>query len=157
MSYTVRHFDYCDAATAHTCVTILRTLPEWFGMESSLIQYEQELTTLPTIIAEDDEQTVGFLTVKRHFPQSAEIYVMGVERSQHRMGIGRELVTACEQRLAADGVTFLQVKTLSAAHPDEYYGRTRKFYERLGFASIEELTTLWDENNPCLLMMKAIS
>ncbi len=50
----------------------------------------------------------------------------------------------------------LQVKTLGPSHPDEHYARTRRFYESRGFRPLEEIDSIWDETNPCLIMVKRI-
>jgi len=62
-----------------------------------------------------------------------------------------------EHRLAADGVEFLQVQTLSAARPDEAYARTRAFWLARGFRPLEEFPTLWDPGNPALQLIKAVA
>lgn len=36
---------------------------------------------------------------------------------------------------------------------DNMEARTRRFYAKLGFVALEELTELWDENNPCLYLI----
>ena len=61
-----------------------------------------------------------------------------------------------ESGLAASGVEFLQVKTLSAARPDAGYDATRAFYLAYGFRPLEEFPTLWDPANPALQMIKAV-
>jgi ribosomal protein S18 acetylase RimI-like enzyme len=61
-----------------------------------------------------------------------------------------------EGRLAAGGVEFLQVKTLSGAHPDPGYAATRAFYLAYGFRPLEEFPTLWDPSNPALQLIKAV-
>jgi hypothetical protein len=58
--------------------------------------------------------------------------------------------------LAADGVEFLQVKTLAPSKPDEGYARTRAFYLARGFRPLEEFRNLWDAENPALQMIKVI-
>jgi ribosomal protein S18 acetylase RimI-like enzyme len=98
----------------------------------------------------------GFLSIKEHFPHAAEIYVMGVAARFHRQGCGRALMAAAEAYLRAQGVEYLQVKTLSPAHPDRYYVLTREFYAAMGFRPLEEFPTLWGEANPCLLLVKGI-
>lgn len=65
-------------------------------------------------------------------------------------------MAALESDLVADGVQFLQVKTLGPAHPDEGYGRTRQFYASAGFRPLEEIHGLWP-GNPCLIMIKSLS
>ncbi len=54
---------------------------------------------------------MGLLTIVRHSPYAAEVYVMAVLPEFHRRGIGRALLLHAETMLALDGVEFLQVKT----------------------------------------------
>lgn len=137
---------------------LLRGLPEWFGIEHSLVEYVAEARHLPTyVVREPDAGTaIGVLLVKRHFPTAAEVYLMAVDRAWHRRGVGRALVDAAEADLRADGVRFLQVKTLSSSRQDANYARTREFYLALGFEPLEEFPDLWDEGNPCLLLVKGL-
>ncbi len=112
---------------------------------------------MPTWVALDGEDVVGFLSVKQHFPHSAEVYVMGISSQWHRKGIGRALVEHAEQWLAAEGCRFFQVKTVSASSDDPSYAKTRQFYLALGFLELEEFPTLWDPHNPALLLVKTVS
>ncbi|MCK4872215.1 MAG: GNAT family N-acetyltransferase [Phycisphaerales bacterium] len=141
---------------ASTCEPILRALPDWFGIEDAIVHYVREIESLPTFIAEADNQPVGFLSVKRAFDCAADIYVMGILREHHRNGVGRALLEHAEAWLAAEGVRFLQVKTLSPSHPSKDYARTRAFYQAVGFHPLEEFPTLWGEASPCLQMIKAL-
>jgi GNAT superfamily N-acetyltransferase len=143
---------------------LLRSLPDWFGIESSIVEYVAKAHELPTYLAWSAggstahaarRQPVGVLLAARHFPQSAEIYLMAVEPALHRRGIGRALVKALESDLIADGVELLQVKTLGPSWPDDGYGRTRQFYARMGFRPLEEIHDLWPDN-PCLVMVKVL-
>ena len=93
---------------------VLRDLPEWFGIEASTRQYIEDAATLPTLVVEPD---AGFLCLKQHTPQAAEVYVMGVRRAQHRMGIGRALVAAAESWCRVRGIPYLHVKTLGPSRP----------------------------------------
>jgi GNAT superfamily N-acetyltransferase len=138
------------------CAPILRALPEWFGIEAALRQYEREIETLPTFLARGGEAVIGFLTVKQHFPGAAEILVMGVIPAAQGRGIGRALVAAAEVYARGLGIEYLQVKTLGPSNPDPGYARTRAFYEALGFRPLEELRQIWDENNPCLILVKKL-
>jgi GNAT superfamily N-acetyltransferase len=97
----------------------------------------------------------GVLLAARHFPCSAEIYLMAVDPAMRRCGAGRALVAALETDLITEGVRFLQVKTLGPARPDAGYEQTRKFYASVGFWPLEETRDLWPEN-PCLIMIKAL-
>jgi GNAT superfamily N-acetyltransferase len=139
------------AERSRLCETVLRDLPEWFGMEEATAAYIRDVAELPTFGVGDD----GFLSLKLHSPQAAEVYVMGVRRAQHRRGLGTALLETAEAYLAARGVEYLQVKTLGPSHPDSGYARTRAFYEARGFVSLEEIHGLW-ERNPCQLMVKRL-
>ncbi|HEY7226391.1 MAG TPA: GNAT family N-acetyltransferase [Micromonosporaceae bacterium] len=103
-----------------------------------------------------EDAPVGVLLATRHFPSSAEIHLMAVDRPWHRQGVGRALVAALEQDLVTDGGRLLQVKTLGPSHPSAEYARTRAFYEALGFLPVEELRELWP-GNPCLVMVKPLA
>jgi ribosomal protein S18 acetylase RimI-like enzyme len=109
----------------------------------------------PPLPGAAEPEPVGVLLATRHFPSAAEIHLLAVDPSLHRRGVGRALVAALEADLIADGVKFLQVKTLGPTSPDEGYARTRKFYTQVGFQPLEELHNLWP-GNPCLIMIKSL-
>ena len=138
------------------CIPILRRLPKWFGIQEAILDYEGEIEHLPTYLAKTDGNVLGFLSLKQHNPYSAEIHVMAVHPSAHHSGIGRALVAAAEVHVRGLGVEYMQVKTLGPSRPDEGYARTRAFYEALGFRPLEEFKQIWDENNPCLVLVKRI-
>ncbi len=135
------------------CSRILRSLPDWFGIEESNLEYDRDIATLPTLVATDGDEVVGFLSVKHHTDSASEIQVMGVRPDYHRSGIGRRLLEAAEAQLP-EGVEFLQVKTLGPSHPDPFYRRTRAFYAAMGFVPLEETTQIWGAENPTLIMIK---
>ncbi|MEO1147551.1 MAG: GNAT family N-acetyltransferase [Cyanobacteria bacterium J06638_22] len=140
---------------ASVCEPILRLLPEWFGIESAIVHYVQEIDRLPTLLAQSQEQVVGCLAIKTHNKFAAEIYVIAIHPKFHRQGIGRQLVKAAEEALQKSGVEYLQVKTLGASRPDPHYAKTRSFYESVGFTPLEEFLNLWD-GYPCLQMVKTL-
>ena len=129
---------------------MLAALPGWFGIEEAVERYVREVAELPTFAVERD----GFLTLKQHTATAAEIYVMGVRPQSHRRGIGTALLEAAEAFLRRLEVEYLQVKTLGPSHPSEHYAATRGFYTARGFQPLEELTAIWGEANPCLVMVK---
>ncbi len=139
-----------------TCEPILRALPAWFGIEEAIVHYVNEIDQLPTFLACQQDQVLGFVSLKVHNPNAAEIYVMAIRSALHRQGIGRQLVQQAEALLRTQGVEYLQVKTLSDSHADKGYAKTRAFYLAVGFRPLEELTALWGEENPCLLMVKRL-
>lgn len=143
-----------------TVQRLLGLLPGWFGIEASNAGYIEAARELTTYRAWSDDrpggEPVGVLLARRHFPPSAEIHLLAVDPGLHRRGAGRALVRALEADLIADGVEYLQVKTLGPSNPDAGYKLTRQFYLSLGFRPLEELDGLWDPGNPCLIMVKAL-
>jgi ribosomal protein S18 acetylase RimI-like enzyme len=140
---------------------LLGLLPGWFGIESSNTAYVEAARELPTYRAWPGDrpgggEPAGVLLARRHFAQSAEIYLLAVDPAVHRRGVGRALIRGLEADLAADGVEYLQVKTRGPSKPDAGYELTRRFYLSLGFRPLEELQWLWDPDNPCLIMVKAV-
>jgi len=139
------------------CEPILRSLPNWFGIEESNRRYIRDTDRMPTFVSLIDNEAAGFLTIKIHNQYSAEIQVLGVRPEKHRQGLGRAMLVRAEEYLRGEGVEFLQVKTLSPSRPDEGYDKTRAFYQAMGFRPLEEFPDMWDKNNPCLQMIKALS
>ena len=122
------------------CEPILRSLPDWFGIERSIVQYLKDMETMPTLIARANGETAGFLTIKKHNDYSAEVHVMAVRSEIHRSGVGKQLMQNAETVLRREGFEYLQVKTRGPSKPDEHYERTRAFYVALGFRPLEEFT-----------------
>lgn len=141
---------------AAVCAPILRALPAWFGIEEAVRNYITDIDHLPTLLAYRGNSIVGFTSLKLHTPYSGEIYVMGVLPEAHRQGIGRMLIQRAEVWLQKRQVEYLQVKTLGPSHNDEGYASTRAFYTALGFRPLEEFKQIWDEHNPCLIMVKRL-
>jgi ribosomal protein S18 acetylase RimI-like enzyme len=127
---------------------VLAALPGWFGIEEAVDRYVRDVADLPTFAVGGD----GFLALKLH--TEAEIYVMGVRPECQRRGLGTALLEAAEAFLRARDVEYLQVKTLGPSQPSEHYAATRRFYAVRGFRPLEELTSIWGEGNPCLIMVK---
>jgi GNAT superfamily N-acetyltransferase len=139
-------------ARSEVCRRVLEALPEWFGIEQAVRDYVRDVAQLPTFAVGDD----ALLSLKLHTPAAAEIYVMGVRPERQGQGAGTALLHAAEEFLRARGVEYLQVKTLGPSHPSRHYQRTRRFYESRGFRPLEELHGIWDESNPCLIMIKHV-
>jgi ribosomal protein S18 acetylase RimI-like enzyme len=107
-------------------------------------------------VAVEDDEIVGFLTLARHDPASAEITWMAVRADQRRQGIGRRLVERAIADLAADGVELLSVLTLAESVEEERdsdnYAETRAFYRALGFIPLRELVLEdWDDDAAVIL------
>ena len=136
------------------CERVLRALPDWFAIEESLVWYVRDVAGRLLFAARYEGREAGFAAITEHTEWAAELCVMGVLPWAHRKGVGRGLVERCERACRQMGKEYLTVKTLADTHPDEGYAGTRRFYQAMGFRPLEVFPTLWDEANPCLLMVK---
>lgn len=147
--------DVCTGRSA-ICREILDDLPEWFGIPEAKAAYIAACDSLPMFVATIEGKPRGFVSLKRHTDFAAEVYVMGVIRAYHRRGIGTALIEASVRWAKAQDLALLTVKTLGPSNPDPGYRATRQFYEAVGFLGVEVFPTLWDANNPCLLMVRLL-
>jgi len=138
------------------CESLMRSLPDWFQIESSIREISKEVDQLETFAARRGKRILGLLVLKRNSAQSAEIFFMGVQPNEHRKGIGRALLEAAEDRLRVEQVASLEVKTLGPSRPDEGYERTRRFYLAMGFQAQDESLETWGPENPCLTLVKKL-
>lgn len=136
---------------------VLRRLPEWFGNEKALCDYVIGVADLPFWAAVDqDGNCVGFISIKIHYGTTGDVYVCGVLPEYHKKGIGKKLMNSAEDYLKQSGCKYVIVKTLSEMADYEPYERTRKFYLKVGFEPLITIKEIWDEENPCLIMIKRI-
>ncbi len=134
---------------------VLEDLPEWFGIPESTEEYIRESAGMPFFAAMKGEETIGFMALKETSPYTCEIYVTGVKKRFHRSGAGSAMFMEFCGYARTRGYRFAQVKTVAAGCYPEY-DATRLFYEHLGFVALEVFPTLWDECNPCLVMVMAL-
>lgn len=134
---------------------VLTELPEWFGIAEATEEYIRESANMPFFASMEGAEVMGFMAMKETSPFACEIYVTGVKKRFHRRGAGSAMFAAFCDYARAHGYRFAQVKTVAAGLYPEY-DATRMFYERMGFCALEVFPTLWDECNPCLVMVTAL-
>jgi ribosomal protein S18 acetylase RimI-like enzyme len=153
--------DVCliEGPTSHAqvdCEAILRSVPQWFGIEEALLEYVANTAVYPTFVIREAGEVLGFVSLREHFPSAWEIDCIAVHAKARNRGYGRILLAHAEEWLSSQGVKLLQVKTIAATSPNKPYAETRKFYESVGFVSMEIFPLLWAERNPCLQMVKVL-
>ena len=121
--------EVCRAA----CIEITETIPDWFGQPAANERYAREIGDCDCFLAEEDGTAIGLIALRYHFEHTAEIWWLGVKRDRHRQGAGRALIDAAQARAVEQGCTNIVLETLSPAHPDPGYAKTRQFYLALGF------------------------
>ncbi|WP_314557318.1 GNAT family N-acetyltransferase [uncultured Parvimonas sp.] len=134
---------------------ILNDLPEWFGIPESTEEYIRDSKDKPFIACFLDNDAVGFMALNSTSNDCADIFVMGIKKNYHRMGIGTKLNYAYEELAKKLGYTYTQVKTVQSGHYKEY-DITNNFYKSVGYKELECFPNLWDEWNPCQVYIKYI-
>jgi GNAT superfamily N-acetyltransferase len=138
------------------CEEILRSIPEWFGIEEALLEYVANTAKLPTFVIRDGLRPLGFISLRQHFAHAWEIDCIAIHATARNSGLGSRLLKHAERWLRQQNARFLQVKTIAASSPNPHYAQTRAYYERMGFGALEVFPELWDTWNPCLQMLKVL-
>ena len=138
------------------CEAVLRSLPEWFGIEESLRRYVQDSARLPTFALEHAGAVVGFISLRQHFAESWEVHCIAVAAAPRNKGYGSVLLAHAESWLQAQSVRFLQIKTIAEGRVSASYAQTREFYRARGYSRLEVFPTLWSPSNPVLQLVKRL-
>ena len=145
-----------NAKKAEYTNSILRKLPDWFGIEEAIVEYVNTVYRYPYWAAFKNDNCIGFFSGLIHYDRTGEIYVCAIDPEYHGKGIGTLLYKETEKYFVKNGCEYAIVKTLSEKNPDANYAKTREFYIKMGFKELITLTEAWDEWNPCLIMIKKI-
>jgi GNAT superfamily N-acetyltransferase len=138
------------------CEAVLRSLPQWFGIEEALRMYVADTARLPTFAFSENGAVVAFLSLMQHFPGSWEIHCVAVHSNARNRGHGTALLKHAEQWLLGQGVKYLQVKTVAHTSKSAAYAETREFYLAKGFTPLEIFPLLWAPQNPALQLIKVL-
>jgi GNAT superfamily N-acetyltransferase len=151
----VRRFRVDDG---EVCRGILAGLSDWFVAEA-VEAYSADLPRALSwvAVAPESEEVVGMLSLVRPQPKAFEVHLLAVARTQHGRGAGRALLSLGERFAAAQGARFMQVKTQAASKPDPFFESTRQFYGRLGYEALFESDRLWGDDNPVVVLVKALA
>lgn len=137
------------------CKNIIDNLPDWFD-EHGRREYVAGVGDTDVWASYDNDRLVGFISIKRNNKFTSEIYVFGVLLKYQRSGVGSKLLETVCNNLAISKTKLLSVKTLDSSANYEPYDRTRNFYLKQGFLPVGVYEKIWNEENPCLIMVKVI-
>jgi GNAT superfamily N-acetyltransferase len=141
------------------CRALLGGLPEWFA-PAAADAYTADLARCPSWVASavvaGAPQVLGCISVTAPQRTAFEVHLLAVERSQHGRGVGSALLDVAEQFARRCGARFLHVKTTGPSNPDPAFASTRAFYLARGFTPLFESDRLWGEENPALVLVKAL-
>lgn len=152
---TVKQVENEDEKTKVT-LAVMNALPECFSPPEDIVNKSVIHREYPFFVAYDGDTAIGFVALKMHNEYTADIYNLGILKEYHRRGIGHKLMETCTQFCKERGYRFLTVKTLDESAVYEPYNGTRAFYRKEGFYPLEVFTCIWDEENPCLFMIKVL-
>lgn len=137
---------------------IMHALPEWFSPPEDIEKKAVLHRDYPFFAAiTEDGAAAGFLALKIHNQYTADIYVIGVLKEYRHQHLGHRLVATALDYLKEHGFVYLTVKTLDESANYPPYDSTRAFYYKEGFLPLEVFTTFWDEENPCLFMVRPVN
>jgi len=155
MMIAIKQIENPDEKTSVT-LAIMHSLPQWFSPPEDINRKAVLYREFPFFAAYDGERAIGFLALKLHNEYTGDIHSVGVLEGYHRHGIGARLLAMAEEYLRERNYTYLTVKTLDASADYEPYERARQFYQKQGFVPLEVFTHHWNEENPCLFMVKSL-
>ena len=135
---------------------VLNDLPEWFGMPESTEEYITDSQNKPFLACFDGNKSViGFVVLDATRKDCANMFVLGIKKKYHRLGVGTKLNNAYETLAKEKGYTYSQVKTVQTGHYEEY-DISNQFYVSVGYKELECFPTLWDEWNHCQIYINYI-
>ena len=79
-----------------------------------------------------------------------DLYWIAVDSKTHRNGVGRRLLTACEEEVRKAGGRILIAETSGTPH----YESTRKFYSGMGYALEATIKDFYTEGDDLAIFVK---
>jgi ribosomal protein S18 acetylase RimI-like enzyme len=155
MAGTVRAATTQDAAT---CEAIVLGLPDFFT-DDVPDKVRGDLRDHGGWVIDDAREVVGFVVVERRGPRAAEILWAAVAADRRGAGLGTRLIDHVLEKLGADGVQIVEVKTLDASADYEPYEATRAFWLARGFVQFDMIDPLPGRRpgNPAAILAAALA
>ena len=138
-------------------LNILKKLPEFFTKEG-IISFKKDLKEDDLYGAFLDNKLIGFMTLRKADKEALEITWLAVLPDFQRSGVGSKLVKDSLNILSSKGYKICYVKTLAETVASASYEKTRNFYKKLGFNTLEIISPYpgWSDNNPCQILAAAL-
>ena len=92
---------------------VLYDLPEWFGLPESTENYIIYSQDKPLLACYANDEVAGYIVLNATSKDCADIFVMGVKKKFHRMGIGLKLNNAFEILAKKLGYTYSQLRQVA--------------------------------------------
>ena len=143
-------------AAGAECASILAELPDWFGIPQSNAEYAELAEREQAWVADEAGETLGLMVLTDQGFCAIDVHLLAVRPYAHRRGVGKALIAHARAVARELGKSYVTVKTQGPSMDYEPYRRTRAFYAAVGFSPLEELTSIWGPENPCLIMVKPL-
>ena len=138
-------------------LNVIKKLPEFFTKEG-IVSFKKDLKKDDLYGAFLNRKLIGFLTLRKADKEALEITWLAILPDKQGMGFGLKLVEECLNISAKKGYRICYVKTLAETAKDKGYDKTRNFYKKLGFNTLEIISPYpgWSDNNPCQILAVAL-
>lgn len=138
-------------------LTIAKDLPDFFD-KAGLISLEKNLEQQELYGAFTGASMVGFIILRKADIASLEISWLAVRSNSQRQGMGSKLVKDSLNIFSTKGYKICYVKTLAETVENIGYAKTRAFYKKLGFYTLEIINPYpgWTVDNPCQILAAAL-
>lgn len=146
------------AADAAACTAIVGALADWFTPDVPRRVGADVGRLGGWAVTGEDGEVAGFAVVERRGGVAAEILWAAVHPDRRGGGLGTALVETVLDRLAAEGVAVVEVKTLDPSSPYEPYRATRAFWQARGFVHVDSVDPFpgWQAGNPAGVYVAAL-
>jgi GNAT superfamily N-acetyltransferase len=140
-------------AAGAECASILAELPDWFGLPESNAGYAEAAEREQAWVVEDSGDILGLMVLIDQGFSALDVHLLAVRPHAHGRGVGKALIRQARAVARELRKAYVTVKTQGPSAGYEPYERTRAFYEAVGFKGLEEFTSIWGPENPCLIMI----
>lgn len=89
---------------------VLEKLPEWFGNKQALDEYVEDVREILYWAAlSNDNECIGFFSIKIHYGHTGDIFVCGVLPEYQHQGVGQSLYYTVEEYLVQHNCRYVIV------------------------------------------------
>lgn len=133
---------------------IAKGLPNYFTKEG-IKKIKSDLRKSIVYGLFQDNKFIGFISYKKFNKDVIELEWLAIKKEFQNNGLGTKIV---KESLNQIGKNFkiCKVKTLAEISNNKGYKKTRNFYKKLGFISLEIIQHFpgWKKDNPCQIFVK---
>jgi len=150
VKYNIPAIRFQQVFFAYRSSRILNYLDETFGLRRHIRE----------IPGEERYKVGGFIYCTYVIPEERFTFANQYRNFDGRHwamdGVQRDYIQLIIDLCKENNIEFLTVKTLDSSGESESYDKTRSFYQAMGFKPLEVFPMFWDEDNPCLFMVKTV-